>query len=141
MRKCTRCKIEKEETEFHVQWRNNRNRYYPCRHCRECDKKLCAEYYKNNREKLIKKTAEWVKNNPERDKENRKNYFDNNRQKIYARGEVAYRLRLGEIVKPKNCENCEIEKKLSAHHTDYSKPLDIQWLCKECHLEKHRRLL
>jgi hypothetical protein len=25
-----------------------------------------------------------------------------------------------------------------AHHNDYSKPLEIVWLCRKCHLEHHR---
>lgn len=28
-------------------------------------------------------------------------------------------------------------KNLQAHHEDYSKPLDVRWACRKCHLESH----
>jgi len=29
---------------------------------------------------------------------------------------------------------------LEAHHDDYSKPLDIQWMCTSCHKRHHAKL-
>lgn len=51
----------------------------------------------------------------------------------YAR---VYQVR-GNIVR-KPCAKCgatEAEK----HHPDYSKPLDIVWLCRPCHLKAHEK--
>lgn len=27
-----------------------------------------------------------------------------------------------------------------AHHPDYDRPMDVQWLCRPCHKAEHRRL-
>ena len=35
------------------------------------------------------------------------------------------------------CEKCG-STKVDAHHDDYSKPLDVRWLCRAHHLEHHR---
>ena len=35
------------------------------------------------------------------------------------------------------CEVCGVER-VDAHHDDYSKPLDVRWLCRGHHLEHHR---
>lgn len=34
------------------------------------------------------------------------------------------------------CESCG-SKDVEAHHKDYSKPLDVTWLCKRCHMQVH----
>ncbi len=40
----------------------------------------------------------------------------------------------GYIVKPSICTMCESkDKKLDGHHEDYSKPLDVIWMCRKCH--------
>lgn len=39
------------------------------------------------------------------------------------------------------CEDCGIEhdelQPVEMHHADYSKPLDVTWLCRDCHLARH----
>ncbi|EEE04594.1 gene 26 protein [Burkholderia multivorans CGD2M] len=39
----------------------------------------------------------------------------------------------------KPCEVCGAEK-ADAHHDDYSKPLEIQWLCHSHHMLRHAML-
>ena len=47
-------------------------------------------------------------------------------------------LKTGAIVK-KPCAECGINEHITAHHEDYTKPLDIIWLCKSCHQQLHGR--
>ena len=35
------------------------------------------------------------------------------------------------------CEKCASENS-EMHHEDYNKPLQINWLCRKCHLELHK---
>lgn len=42
-------------------------------------------------------------------------------------------VRKGTIVRPLKCETCDKKIKLTAHHEDYNKPLEVEWLCYECH--------
>lgn len=41
----------------------------------------------------------------------------------------------GKIKKPDCCDLCcqESNTPLEGHHIDYGKPLDVKWLCKQCH--------
>ena len=47
--------------------------------------------------------------------------------------------RLGILVK-KPCEVCG-NIKVDAHHDDYTKPMDVRWLCRKHHNEHHRKEL
>ena len=44
-------------------------------------------------------------------------------------------LKRGKVIK-KPCEVCN-SVEVEAHHNDYTKPLEVIWLCREHHLEKH----
>jgi hypothetical protein len=35
------------------------------------------------------------------------------------------------------CERCGHDERVEAHHSDYSRPLDVNWLCKLCHEAVH----
>lgn len=51
-------------------------------------------------------------------------------------------LRSGSLVKPEQCSECERsapEYKIVGHHTDYTKPLEVEWVCERCHARAHRK--
>lgn len=56
-----------------------------------------------------------------------------------ARGAVAYALKTGKLIR-KPCEVCG-DPKSQAHHHDYSKPLDVKWLCQTHHRIEEGRLI
>jgi hypothetical protein len=59
------------------------------------------------------------------------------RVKINARVRVQGAVREGRIVRPSNCSQCGIETIPQGHHDDYGKPLDVRWLCVDCHAAYH----
>lgn len=58
------------------------------------------------------------------------------KMKSLSRSKTARAIKTGKIVK-KPCEICGKEP-ADAHHDDYSKPLDVRWLCKPHHYELHK---
>jgi len=51
-----------------------------------------------------------------------------------ARIVVHHARQQGVLVSPNRCTLCGTEGYVVAHHDDYSKPLDVRWLCKKCHM-------
>lgn len=58
-------------------------------------------------------------------------------EKKRARVALKYAVTHGKIVKPNTCTACKQPALIQAHHTDYTKPLDVTWLCRPCHLKEH----
>jgi len=40
-------------------------------------------------------------------------------------------------IKKENCKKCGSPDS-QKHHSDYSKPLQVEWYCRKCHLELHK---
>jgi hypothetical protein len=57
------------------------------------------------------------------------------RVKDRCRSYAAVYLRRSKITR-QSCEVCG--ERAEMHHDDYSKPLEVRWLCREHHLELHR---
>jgi len=60
-------------------------------------------------------------------------------EKRRAHWTVHNAIRDGRLMK-EPCEVCGVEK-TDAHHDDYSKPLEVRWLCRKHHGERHRKYL
>jgi hypothetical protein len=42
------------------------------------------------------------------------------------------------VLRPENCSECGKSGIIHGHHADYSKPLEVEWLCPLCHKRRHR---
>lgn len=130
MKKCFKCQIEKPLAEFyaHSQMADGH-----LGKCKECTKRDSKRRYMTKREDIRNyekarfrtthrkaKVLEYQRTRRARDPE-----------KNRARQLVNDAVRSGKVTKTA-CEMCS-NPKVQAHHTDYSKPLDVQWLCFRCH--------
>lgn len=58
-------------------------------------------------------------------------------EKYKARNAVGNAIRKGTLAR-QPCETCS--GKAEAHHPDYSRPLDVVWLCRSHHKQLHKEL-
>lgn len=106
------------------------NSYYPKTHnylCRKHHYETHTVYYFSTKGKAVRNAAS-------------KRAYLKHKHKWVARAKLRYAVKKGIIIKPKWCEVCELVKPLQGHHEDYSKPLEVIWLCTGCHADADRIL-
>ena len=52
--------------------------------------------------------------------------------RVQARKDVYQAIKSGKLT-PQPCELCGSNENIEGHHNDYSKPLDVKWVCRSCH--------
>jgi hypothetical protein len=57
-----------------------------------------------------------------------------------ARQMLRCAVKSGKVARPANCSRCGRECIPDAHHPDYSKPLEVDWLCGDCHRAEHGKV-
>lgn len=140
-KKCFKCGKELDIDQFYIHKQMKDGRLNKCKACTREDVRV-------NRLKNIERYREYDKDRQKKksrrdsQKEYRKNYKRLNSEAMRAHNAVARAIAKGEICRSAECESCGSRYKgtLQAHHDDYSKPLDVTFLCPSCHAERHRQL-
>ena len=146
---CSRCGKNKELDMFYKKY-SSRNGY--ASECKACKLELCRKYRKTDKGRAVEERRRNTKKRKiyleeyyqsdkykERVRSRNKRYYKKNQNKILAHRKLNNLIRVGKLVKPQECFECGAVARLDAHHEDYSKPLDVVWLCRSCHLKKHKR--
>lgn len=101
------------------------------------------EFLKSRRDKQFSQAKKWREDNPDRLKElnvkkmRRYRLSEQFKAKERVRSALRRAVIKGKVIKPTTCESCQKETKIEGHHTDYSKPLEVVWLCRKCHRAVH----
>lgn len=107
--------------------------------CKECTKED-AYLYRQNSEASRDYDKKRYQENPERRKiaQERvirmRNEFPEKRK---AHTAVSNAIRDGKLTKPDHC-NCGSTKRIVGHHEDYTKLLEVIWMCQRCHVQLHK---
>ena len=92
-----------------------------------------------NAESVRARNKAWAAANRARRNAYRRKRRHENPERARAREAVKYALRTGKLVRPARCERCKRKCKPEAHHHDYAKKLDVEWICPTCHGKEHRK--
>ena len=84
------------------------------------------------------RSRRWHRRHPERTLLRQHNWKATHPEAYAAHKVVVVAIRNGMLVR-RPCEICGAEN-ARAHHEDYSKPLDVRWLCQIHHVARHREL-
>ena len=152
-KKCFKCNETKQLTEFYKHKKMQDGTLNKCKECTKRDSAMVRhsnlEYYKEydrkraslpHRVKLREEITKKWKEDPELKKRNaelKRKWSINNSDKKAAHTITGNAIRDGRLIK-NNCEICG-ESKVDAHHDDYTKPLEVRWLCRKHHAEHHKK--
>jgi hypothetical protein len=75
---------------------------------------------------------------PRRKETSQSRWNDQNPQARWAHAALESAIRRG-LIEREPCEVCGAEP-TDGHHEDYSKPMDVAWLCRLHHRQEHRRI-
>lgn len=91
--------------------------------CRDCNTAKVRRYLK-------------TKNGKEKTYSAINRYHRNNLEKVKARYKARYYNK-----PPEKCSECDFKGVVDGHHSDYSKPLEVVWLCRQCHANAHKEIM
>ncbi len=148
MPSCSSCKAVKPVTEFY------RARDKSSGHMSQC-KQCISKYFQSNAGKAARKRASKRYHSTPKGREVHRDahrryretlkykaafarYRAENTEKRKAQIGVMNALARGDLVRPSICSLCHDPCTPHGHHPDYTKPLDVVWLCHNCHVLTHQ---
>lgn len=139
MKTCTKCKTELDESQFYGCKKTKEDLKCQCKKCHmEGNLRTRNKDAARDANRIFMKLAR--SRNPEKFKERERNKKPADPLKQKARAKFSFAVRSGKLTRPLNCSICGVSGvRIEGHHTDYSKPLDVVWLCIMCHGKQHRR--
>lgn len=100
--------------------------------CKACTKSDVKQHRNDNLEKIRAYDRERGNRQTQDDV---RQYRANNPEKYFTHYMVNDAKRTGKLI-PQPCEACG-EEPAHAHHDDYTRPLDVRWLCPAHHRQHH----
>lgn len=104
--------------------------------CKSCVSEYNRQRYRKVRDEARARAKEYERDHPDRILESRLKRHESNPSKRNAQRIVEYAIKAGVLVNPQVCSKCGAtapEKRIEAHHDDYAKPLEVEWMCTACH--------
>jgi ribosomal protein S27AE len=146
MKTCFKCHEHKPLSEFYAHPQMSQGTLNKCKECTKADAR--AQHTRNMANPL------WVAKERERQRikerarreagryipsqEAKNAWAKRNRHKIRAQHQTRAHVLRGRL-KKQPCEVCG-STSVQAHHDDYTRPLDVRWLCVKHHNEHHVRM-
>lgn len=140
---CKKCDGDFDESMFYT---NDST----CKECRKAmvraNRKSNADHYREyekcraNRPDRVKARIEYQKTHRGRAASYKAKalWTERNAIKKGASYMVNNAVRDGKLFKPDTCSVCGKGGRIHGHHDDYAKPLDVRWLCSQCHSDWHK---
>ena len=150
MKVCKECQVEKPFDGFYKHAAMADGHLNKCIECvkarvgkhREANLEKIREYDRQraNQPHRVKARKEYVKTEAGKQARKRASVaYQKRYPMVYASHVITSNaMRDGRLSQASNCSVCKSTEKIEGHHDDYTKPLEVRWLCEQCHKEWHR---
>jgi len=130
IKQCRVCNEEKPASLFYP---------YQGRECKECTKARITSYRAENIDRIREydKTRARLPHRIEKARQTFLNWKAKHPERREAQAVLLQAVRSGKVMKWPVCAVPECNRKPEAHHPDYSRPLDVVWLCPAHHKQVH----
>jgi hypothetical protein len=149
MKTCFKCGLEKSLSKFYRHSAMADGHLGKCIKCTKADvaarvqrKKQDPKWMSAERERCRAKQEAYRKSGKAAPTTNatRWKWEQINQHKRRAESIATNAQKRGELIKPERCQECDRKiARLEKHHDDYSKPLQVRWLCSKCHGKTRRK--
>ena len=132
---CFKCQRVLPRTEFYAHPQMGDGLLGKCKDCTRSD--VRKRYYEKHDDVMLYEKSRGSKRG---DGSNKRKYLREYRERYKEKRVAHYALRNAvrdKRIKKMPCATCMSWENVEAHHTDYSKPLDVVWLCVEHHKIAH----
>jgi hypothetical protein len=139
LKKCFKCQLDKPITEYYVH-QKMKDGYLG--KCKDCTKNDTGQHRLLNIDRIRKYDRERSRlpHRVQLRSDICERYRENYPLRVKAVHTLNNAVRDRRVKKLNNCQFCNGTERLEGHHYDYSKPLDVIWLCVLCHRNLHSRL-
>ena len=143
-KRCVFCHETKPLDDFYRNRTRPDGRQNYCRRCTaEKQGPRSKRYYESHREQSKVAARTWSKVNRDLEYARKRALRKSHPEPVRLYGRVMYQIRKaiaeGRLVRPEQCEACNLPCKPDAAHYDYEQPLNVRWLCRGCHVSWDRR--
>lgn len=139
-KQCSTCKDCKPETDFYADKRRPDGMKSQCKKCHCITSVLSRDgdaHRDYNRNWM--RRSKYASRADVKERELKRSRVRGKSIEARARHLANVAVRLGFLERPATCPICgEQGMGIHAHHDDYSRPLDVRWMCTECHGKEHR---
>lgn len=150
MKVCRECGVEKELVSF---YKHSMMADGHLNKCIDCVKSRVLKHREKNIERIreydrqrgmlphrVQERKEYAKTEQGKAAKKRamQNYHERYPMKYAAHVIFRNAVRDGKVQRVYECSVCGSTEKVEGHHDDYTKPLDVRWLCEKCHKQWHK---
>lgn len=134
-KECSKCKKLKHLSEFRD---DKRNKCGKDSWCKKCHRKATQEWRSKNKDHIKRSKKIYYQKHRDKLIQSVRQYQQNNPVEYKARDCLNKAIKCGKIIRPLYCGLCGKRCTPDGHHSDYSKPYEVMWLCRSCHNKLHK---